>query len=611
MSPLKTVTFEELRERNENALVRVNYAPDRDFSALTAYQRRRVQQLLSDRAHLEDLASTQNQREAYGIEQWHSQFVRLRDTATHPDSTLEGDELRQRIWDAVPNSRFKRFQQAFCHPHQFIVPPFRVHKGNRVEFTGNPDFNIISLEPCLVSPDRIPEKLAEDLGLTEFEESDRGDPYERLKKKAEPAAIVRLKKIWESTVPLQRGHHRILAIQQSSATVNARYPDVTGPGKELAGTILYTREEENGREQARAATEPPRQLSVQHFRSVYAAHRKTLHEAKEYNREIDQLGNLQAKLQLLNVQIDREWKKETPEEEKDRMLSEARTLIAQGHKLLAACENKYKVRADDLLAGLTELGPEKHKQRISASLSKMVAVINRLQSRFEEMYPKGGYNKQDQMVLESHITRHERCMRQFRNHVEQNAPVLDNGLALFGGKPLSEPQVETQTTGVLRRMHIHPDDLNGVRLRPFSVYAGKLREKWSALGSALRARNQHGAKDAVVQMHVIGKFQEVRTCFEQIKQYIIDGERISIARIRDFVHHMNGLFSTFQVLPDHIVTGYEGPFIHLRDELERIEQGLAYYANRDIDVGTRAEIYKRLKQYIEQFDVEEMVMALA
>ena len=159
--------------------------------------------------------------------------------------------------------------------------------------------------------------------------------------------------------------------------------------------------------------------------------------------------------------------------------------------------------------------------------------------------------------------------------------------------------------------HIHPDDLNGVQLRPFTVYAGKLREKCSALGSALRARNQRGAKDAVVQMHVIGKFQEVRTCFEQIKQYVIDGERIPIARIRDFVHHMNGLFSTFQVFPDHIVAGYEGPFTHMRDELERIEQGLAYYADRDVDVGTRAEIYKSLKQYIEQFDIEEMVTALA
>ncbi|PIR49468.1 hypothetical protein COU79_04715 [Candidatus Peregrinibacteria bacterium CG10_big_fil_rev_8_21_14_0_10_54_7] len=611
MSPLKTITFEELRERNENALTRVNYTPEGDFSILTAYQRRRVQQLLTDRAHLEDLASTQSQREAYGVEQWHNQFVRLRDTETHPDSTLEGDELRQRIWDAVPNSRFRRFQEAFCHPHQFIAPPFKIHEGNRVEFTGNPDFNVLSLAPCLVSTDRIPEKLAEDLGLVELEESDRSHPYERLKKKAELQAIARLKKIWESAVPLQRRHHRILAIQQSTTTVNARYPSVAGPGEELAGTILYTREEENGREQARAATEPPRQLSVQHFRSVYSAHRKTFHEAKAYNREIDQLGKLQEELQLLNTQIDREWKKETPEEDKDRMLAEARTLVARGHKLLADCENKYKVRADDLLAGLTELGPEKHKQRISASLSKMVAVINRLQSRFEEMYPKGGYNEQDQMVLGTHITRNERCMRQFRGHVQQNAPVLDNGLALFGGKPLTEPQVETQTTGVLRRMHIHPDDLNGVQLRPFTVYAHRLREKRSALGSALRARNQHGAKDAVVQMHVIGKFQEVRTCFEQIKQYVIDGEHIPIARIRDFVHHMNGLFSTFQVFPDHIVAGYEGPFTHMRDELERIEQGLAYYADRDVDVGTRAEIYKSLKQYIEQFDIEEMATALS
>ena len=610
MSTLSTITFDTLRERNEQALDRVNYAPDVDISTLTAYQRRRVQQLLGDRTDLEDLASTQDQRESYGIEQWHNQFVRLRDLPQHPDSTLEGDRLRQHIWDAMPNSRFKRFQEAFSYPHQFIVPAFNIGERNSVTFVGHQNFNTMSLEPCLVSADRISEKLAVDLELVEFDENDERRPYQRLQKKAQPEAIARLKKTWESAVPLQQGHHRILTIQPSSAAVNDRYPDTEGPSNATVGTILYTREEENGRQQAQEQNDRPRQLTVQHFPSAYAAHRKTFHENHAYRREIDQLSQLQDDLRALNGRLDRDWKRDTSETEKGEMRTEAQESITQCRELLSACENKYKVQAHDLLEHINDLQDSSNKTNVGASLAKMVAVINRLQSRFEEMYPKGGFNEQDQMVLEAQIQNHERGIRRYRDNVQRNADVVHDGLQLFNGNGLSPDQVDSQSRGVLRRMHIHPDDLKGIRLRPFTTYAGRLREKHDALDDALHERSLDASQDAVVQMHVIGKFQAMHTCFEHVKRYIIDGEHLPISRIRDFVHHLRELFSTYQVLPDHIVAGYEGTFQHMRDELERIEQGLEHYAKQDVDVSERTEIYKRLKAYLEQFDIEEMVMEL-
>ena len=148
MSSLTTITFGTLRDRNNAALDRTGYTPDGDFQQLTAPNRRLVQTLLTQRAGLEDLASTQQQREAYGIEQWHDDFVRLKDIS--PSNNQRVDE-----WDALRNSRFKRFQQAFSHAHQFISPPF-VIDDPRINFIGPPNFNTMSLAPCLVSADKIP-----------------------------------------------------------------------------------------------------------------------------------------------------------------------------------------------------------------------------------------------------------------------------------------------------------------------------------------------------------------------------------------------------------------------------------------------------------------------
>ncbi|PIQ76299.1 hypothetical protein COU78_02140 [Candidatus Peregrinibacteria bacterium CG10_big_fil_rev_8_21_14_0_10_49_24] len=611
MSPLKTISFEELRTRNESALNRVQYTPEVDVSTLTAYQRGRIQRLLSDRASLEDLASTQSQREAYGTEQWHESFVRLRDTTHYPDSTLEGDRLREHIWNAMPNSRFKRFQEAFCHPHQFIVPACNIDAKNTVTFVGNPEWNSMSLEPCLVSADRIPDELAADLHLVEFDESDTGNPYKRLQKKAQPEAIATLKKIWESAVPLQKRNHRLLSVQLPTDSVEARYAGTAGPDEAVVGSILYTREEENGRQNARNGNGKPRQLTVQHFDSVYGAHRKTLHETQSYGKEIEKLTALQGEVKALNGRLNRDWKQATPEAEKEAMRSEANTLILACRELLSACENKFKVQAHDLLGEIVDLKDKSDKTNVGASLAKMVAIINRLQSRFEEMYPKGGFNQQDHMVLETHIQQHEQTMRRFRDALQTNAGVVNDRLELFGSRDLSSKQTEGQSGGVLGRLRANPDDLRAnIRLQPFLPYADKIRGKYEGLNSALRSRDLSASQDAIVQMHVIGKFQAVRTCFERVKEYIIDGENIPVSRIRDFVHRMNEVFSTLQIFPDHTVASYQDAFVHIRDELQRIEHGLAHYAGKDTDVGERTEMYGSLKKYIEQHNIEEILSTL-
>lgn len=595
--PLTTAKFDTLRDRNERDFDAIAYQPGVAIDRGTASRRRRIHTLLQRRADLEDLASTQSQREEYGVEQWHEEFVRMRDLIAYPNTQLEGDALRQHVWSTLPNSRFKRFQEAFSQPHQWIVPAFTMSTGNYVQWNGRQDFNAMSLDPCLVSADRIPEKLAKDLGLADFED-DNDKPYDRLKKKADMPSIKKLKEIWESTTPLQTRNHRLLRINSDVPATNGR--------------ILYTREEENGTEEVRNG-DAPTQRTVQFFDSAYGALRKTHHERHLYSREMDMLTTLQIDAADLAVLLDHDWRKDTPDDEKEQMRERTQELVRRTKELLHsdAWENKYKVKANDLLSAIKNLQDKSGKTNVSACLAKLVAANSRLRERLDEMQPKSGYNEQDQMVLERATQTHEKGIRGFRDNVEQNAPALHDRLQLFGQSELTQSQIDAQASGILGKLKFKPTDLKNITLHPFATYAARLNEKYEQLSTAVYSRDLTTAQQTIVQMHLIGKFQAVHTCFERTKQYMIEGEHLPISRIRVFVSQLYALFSTFQVYPDVTVESYQQPFEKMQSDLEGIKNRLRHYERQDIDVSERTQIYKDLKDYLDTFNLEKIVGGLA
>ncbi|MDP6561618.1 MAG: hypothetical protein QF793_01705 [Candidatus Peribacteraceae bacterium] len=559
---LTTITFDTLRERNNASLDRTGYSLAEDFEGLTAAKRRRVQDLLTERSDLEDLASTQSQREAYGIKQWHDDFVRVKDIS-------EGDDLTVREWSQLRNSKFKRFQRAFSHPHQFVLP------------RSSP----ISLQGCLVSADKIPEKLAEDLNLVAFDDCDR--PAKRLEKKAQPKSIDRLKQIFEQAVPLQQGHYRLQAIRDDDV--------------ELDGTILYTRTDENG--------DLPNGLTVQHFTSAYAAYRKTLHEGGSYNEEIPNLALLRERIITLNRKVDREWKSDTPQTQKDDLRERANVLLTEYTVVLTHCTAQYKELACTLLDEASSFEDKSGKVNPSAALSKMVAAVSRLEDRRREVIGKGGYNNQDQTVLRDAIEGQESILRDARSGLRDKAKILDSKLQLFGEAELTEPQVDAQVAGVLSTLGVHRDDLARVTLKPLSVYSCKLSEKLSALGTALIQRDKAAALDAAVSMHVIGKFQGVRSCFERIKEHMADDRAIPLARVREFVTQMKSHVDNHQILPDHTVAGYSDVFTSVCDRLHGIEERLTQLSDAT-EATPSSKLYRDLKSYLEECDLEGMVKAL-
>jgi hypothetical protein len=114
------------------------------------------------------------------------------------------------------------------------------------------------------------------------------------------------------------------------------------------------------------------------------------------------------------------------------------------------------------------------------------------------------------------------------------------------------------------------------------------------------------AMDTVLRMHLIGKFQTVRSWFEKLKADMVDADHISIRRIRTFVAALQKLFSTFQIYPNRIVEEYRQPFEQLERGLEGIQQLLAPFEHQDLDIGQRTALFRALKNYLDEFDVEGM-----
>ncbi len=598
---MKTTTIEEEREINNDAHERITANPE-SVSGLSSRQRRRLVAVLVRREEIEDLASTQWQREAYGIEAWHRDFVRLRDARDHPHCTKTGQKLRQHLWNAIPNSRFRRFQEAFCKPGNFIVPAFDIDNKNRVTFRGNPDFGTMSLQPCLVSADCISEKLAKDLQLASFSDN-TGKPFDRLKKKADPRVINGLKKIWESLMPLQSGAHRILSIQPPDLPARQTYPDPAVPDPSIVGRIIYTREAENGKEQA-GNPDLFRQQTVMFFRDADSAYRKTIHEKQEYSHEIQKIAGLCTATQDLNLRLDREWKHATPAG-RQQLTQEATDLTSHCIHELRGVENVFKVQAREYMTKIAVRFEASQKPNMSPLLSEMNAARTRFQRRYDDMYRKGGYNQQDHAVLEKHIASHKSRMLAYRKNVQDNFGKL-YGFAENTNGSGTTPDADT----LLLQMNIDPQGLRTLDLQPFTVYVRRFDEKYDRFSAAVRRREFLQAKRILVQMHVIGKFQGVRSCFETMKEQMTYSDRVPVSRIRDFVHDMREYFETYQVCPDVIVEEYRVPFENMKRALLAIEQALTRYANQDIDVGSRTHLYRMLKEYIEAFDIEYIVERL-
>ncbi len=585
---LNVPSFDDLRESNEQALKRAGYF--KDPTELNPKQEGRIQALLGARQEIEDFASTQPQREDYGIEQWNQDFVRLRD--------IPEQKIRDAVWTALPNCRFKRFQEAFCYSHQLIVPPYSIDDRGGVSFRGI-NVHTLSLQGCLVSPDRITGTIAESLHLVDDSET-KGDPLARIRLR-QLECINRLKEVFESAHSVQRGHQRVFVVHEPSDAVASRYENEQPVDQSVLGHILYFRGRVSG------DTNPFQQRTVQVFDSAFAADRKTTHEEHEYDAEVTMLASLEQQLDAFNRRLDVEWKRPAA---RDGLRSEAQQLLAGAADALGSCENIYKVEAQGMLEAAALLKDTRGRENVSVVMAKTVGAIRRLQSRLTEMMGKGGFNQSDAYAIERAIRRDEERMRSFRSAVAEAPSKMHAFEQLFGDAPLSPSALEASAAGFRRVTHVDFALLDRVQLSPFRQFSVLLAQQEGRLQDALLMRDSHKTEEAFLRMHVIGKFQEIETVFQRIAHEIIN-PHISVEHVRDEIAKLRLLFTAYQMLPGHTVPELVAPYEEMKSRLMVMEQQLNRYAEQHLDRESKTLMYGRLRKYIRSLNIPGVAQSMA
>jgi len=559
---------------------------------------------LEHQKEIEEAASASSQRVTYGLERWNSQFVRLERVVSPPHCALSDEQLRDRLWSMVRPGIFKRFQEIFSDPHNYIVPKFTVSNTGMISFVGKPDTSRLSVAACLVSPDRIQDELAESLGLLTFTRNESRNPTARFLHKArDESAIQKLKLIFDSSRTLGDSDFRVLLIQRPGPDVLGRYPELKGhfPAG-LHGSILYSREDFSDRIQSeKPAFGPARTIPkiVAYFSGLPPAERKTLHARQGYDIEQDVLESLSISLDKAARKLG-EWRKNSSDDEKSEIKREVTGILSESEKTLDKAVNAKKTEARDLLGRVRDIKDSLKRPNPLITAQATRESIGKLQNRVKETHDKGSFNERDRMLLRTTCEAQSGILLRFEKKLSSAAALLDEGTVVAAG-PLHDdrkPSIENEARVRKIMNDIVPDEgqLKRVNARPFSTYANLLRLNCAELREALLSGNTEGARVAIIKMGVVGKMFSVSNIIDSAKEDFITSRRMNISDLAvDLVKIENALKS------QHVDIDAPSENKELRGYLDRLKvlQVAALDVKRKLEeqAGNKNGAIKRRAQY--------------
>lgn len=566
-----------------------------------AASRARMSELVMHTNEIKEISNPLKQKEDFSAEIWNERFVRLGDINDIDGLFPEGEQLRMLIWSRMPDCRFKRIQELYCQPEDFCVPRFTV-VDKRIVFQASTRFDDLSLDPILMDINLVADSLLEKLQIAEFPEE---DPVEHLKMKA--AALPRFKEILERATQLSPRNKRILIVASQHNQTESIEADVRGAPNAVEGAIIYLKTDD--RKKSPTKKKQFERRSAQFFENGYDAKRKTHHEELAYSNEVSKLSKLIVRIKNINGEIDAQWKAEAADSVKQDMRSRANELFGECAETLQFCSNLYKVKARTRVATIKSHISEDatKKPNISAVMTCMTSAREDLQKRNEtDIVEKSGFNQNDRAGLETQLEKHEDIIAEYGAGIMSVAKSFADNPDIFEPDYLSADEIPVKVQEFL--MQVRPELLDEVIMAPFVTYASKLKEKYDALGAAASMQDREAAAQILIQMHVIKKFSDVQKIFEKIKESIIDPRFVSVDVIRTFITDLNREFFAFQIFGETIVESYVPAYESMRSSLAVMEKRLTHYeAHKAMTIEERTEMYGRMKEYLDRFDIPTIV----
>lgn len=610
---LTTASVVALREENSTLINQLSSALEGAAFPFRGQDKRvaeRLGRLFDRRLEIEEAAATHNQREHYGREQWDRYFVRMQEVRAPEGSGLTNEQVRNALWKLVPNGKFKRFQELFADPANYVVPNIFEVRDGTVRFTRPPDFNKISVSCCFVSPDRIPDEFAEKVGVVEWSDKERRSPLLRYLRKADVQVLDRLKLLWDAAALVSHREFRVLVVQRPSADLMKRYPSVESFPSGLHGTILFLREDLTGRVPHRnpiLGPEKVRPLRVQHFTTIYDAHRKTLHEAFGYKTESGEIAPLRARGEMLRTRIANDYRKDAPAEVKAGIREQATETLREGVALLKDVVDGNKRKALDLMSRVVDFEDSTGRTNPLVVHNRLTHSTKSLGARLNEMRAKNRHNQTDEDLLREIIAVEGTILRSIERSIARQADALFLPQRNNGTASRSVLAAKLAPEVVMSRLMPDRQSLDFVGCRPFSTFGGLLRVGAFELQQALTAKDTSKAKAAVVKMHIINKLFSVNDNLQRMTEYLVDPEAVPMQALRTEVREMKEKLAV-RILRGVQVADHEERF----GVLERRVASLDSFLQSEIpdSPAARKMFFVNLKKQIKSIDPEGLAWEL-
>ena len=459
----------------------------------------------------------------------------------------------------MPNSRFKTFQDVFTPPEAQIVP-----KGKRASVR---EYDQIPLHHVPVDPARIPDWFVERFDLAELEELtdfERASGFEKLDMKARLVPEVR--NLFMHLTPLEadgQQTHRVMFLEDYAPAYDGM----------LLVTSYSGRREEEGDCKV-----------MQVFDSAYTAQRREFHAGGKLGKEKRKLRGIRARVKG----IQRELIGLRQDDPKRARLSGR---LRQEMEAIGRAANPYSREAGEILDSISDIRDRRGQHNPGAACARMVKAVNLLEKRLPGVSKKKNWIDADAAVLEDTIGEGEGLMDQAREAALGICQGLEQG-----------QDIQTQLRGM--------PDLDFLTVRPFSLYAEKVDQKISDLQSALRSGRQKEAQTQAINAYVACKvFQLQKTQQEIVCDLATSPTETSIEELLLRSTELLEFARSHETFPG-VITVENKPYDDMVAKMEKVINGLKRYASRGLSARRRAEMYQRLKQYLEETDFTEILEKL-
>ena len=301
------------------------------------------------------------------------------------------------------------------------------------------------------------------------------------------------------------------------------------PPTDSTGTLLFLRNKDSWAAPSKAPFPPQR--GWQFYSTVFPAHRKTIKEAHDYQKEEKALQrfitawedysettlkrkgwtSVEGFKQIESSSLSRADKDQATinaETRNVQIVAHYSGLLDQSIDLFVRPRHKELRDIHETLIRMREKLADSQTRRINPNsiFLQINGIVARARLREVDIRTKNGYNSNDQSLLRAKITDGKERVQKLKQALDRSPEIMDRPASLFDDRARSREQAERQAEELLKDLAIpvellkYDKEVGCSRVRPFTTLHQALVPAFNAFKQEVANGRRDEAKGALVKM---------------------------------------------------------------------------------------------------------------